>query len=151
MNLCLLKVFLPHLQWPCSVRQALTFGCDLSSVPRKSVLRLLAEHCLDPGEKRKLLYICSRNGREAYRKCMLEGNPGLLAILKRQEIEWKLWSDACLLVGNHLGMVVSVLGHDLLNGSSVAIMLREANRKAKWLQALSSCCFESHLGLVSIC
>lgn len=25
---------LPHLRWPCTLRQALTTGCDLTSVPR---------------------------------------------------------------------------------------------------------------------
>jgi hypothetical protein len=43
-------------------------GCDLTSVPRKSVLRLLAEHCSDAKEKYRLMLMCSRDGKEAYNK-----------------------------------------------------------------------------------
>lgn len=43
-------------------------GCDLTSLPRKSLLRLLAEHCTEPREKHHLLLLCSRDGRETYTK-----------------------------------------------------------------------------------
>ncbi len=43
-------------------------GCDLTSVPRKSLLRLLAEHCTDAKEKYRLMLLCSKDGREAYTK-----------------------------------------------------------------------------------
>lgn len=41
-------------------------GCDVTSVPRKSLLRLLAEHCADPGERHALLRLCSSGGRAEY-------------------------------------------------------------------------------------
>ena len=41
-------------------------GCDVTSVPRKSLLRLLAEHCADPGERHALLHLCSSGGRAEY-------------------------------------------------------------------------------------
>ena len=41
-------------------------GCDLTGVPRKSLLRLLGEHCSDAGERDALLHLSSRDGRDAY-------------------------------------------------------------------------------------
>eukprot|EP00803_Ostreobium_quekettii_P006467 evm.model.scf_808.6 EVM.evm.TU.scf_808.6 scf_808:25755-30501(-) len=76
------QVLLPHLHWPCSVQHALASACDITSVPRKTLLRLLAEHCSDEIEKRKLLYLCSRSGRDAYRKVVVEGNSSVVQILR---------------------------------------------------------------------
>ena len=45
---------------------ALQRGCDLTGVPRKSLLRLLGEHCADAGERHALLHLSSRGGRDAY-------------------------------------------------------------------------------------
>lgn len=55
--------------YPCYPLQVQR-GCDLTSAPRKSLLRLLAEHCSDDGERRRLLLLCSRDGKEAYAKVL---------------------------------------------------------------------------------
>lgn len=74
---------LPHLRAPCSVRAALTAGVDLTGPPRKSQLRLLGEHCADPGERRRLLHLCSRDGRDAYAADIMAARPSLLDLLKQ--------------------------------------------------------------------
>ncbi|CAG9463098.1 unnamed protein product [Pedinophyceae sp. YPF-701] len=74
---------LPHIPAPCTVRAALARGVDISSPPRKSLLRLLAEHCEDPAEKRTLLFLCSKAGKEAYKKQTQGDAPTLLDILNR--------------------------------------------------------------------
>lgn len=51
---------LSHLRWPCTLRSALSTGCDLTGVPKKSLLRMLAEYCGDATEKHRLLFLCSR-------------------------------------------------------------------------------------------
>lgn len=71
---------LPHLRAPCTVRSALSTGVDLTGPPRKSLLRLLAEHCSAAGERRRLLRLCSRDGREAY-AAELAARPTLLDLL----------------------------------------------------------------------
>ncbi len=74
---------LPHLRAPCSVRAALTAGVDLAGPPRKSLLRLLGEHCAEPAERRRLLHLCSRDGRDAYAADILAARPTLLDLLKQ--------------------------------------------------------------------
>jgi NADPH-ferrihemoprotein reductase len=74
---------LPHLGAPCSVRAALSRGVDLTGPPRKSLLRLLAEHCGEATERRRLLHLCSRDGREEYAAEMLAGRPSLLHLLRQ--------------------------------------------------------------------
>jgi NADPH-ferrihemoprotein reductase len=74
---------LQHLGWPCTVRAALLRGCDLTSPPRKSLLRLLAEHCAAPAERRRLLELCSREGRQAYASAVLEARPTLVDLLRQ--------------------------------------------------------------------
>ncbi|KAL4447522.1 hypothetical protein ABPG75_004741 [Micractinium tetrahymenae] len=74
---------LPHLRAPCSARRALARGVDLTGPPRKSLLRLLAEHCAAPEERAALLCLCSREGREAYASEVLAARPSLLHLLRR--------------------------------------------------------------------
>ncbi len=50
---------------------------------RKSLLRLLGEHCSDPAERRALLNLSSRGGKEAYDAEIKEGRPTLLDLLRR--------------------------------------------------------------------
>jgi NADPH-ferrihemoprotein reductase len=63
----------------------LTFvlAADLTSVPRKSLLRMLAEHCSDEDEQRTLLFFTSRAGRDAYAKEIAVGQPSVLDLLRR--------------------------------------------------------------------
>lgn len=49
-----------HIPSPCSVSWALSRCVDLTGVTKKSVLRLLAEHCSDAAEKRTLLYFAAK-------------------------------------------------------------------------------------------
>lgn len=74
---------LPHLRAPCSVRHALAAGVDFTGPPRKSLLRLLAEHCAMPEERAALLRLCSREGRDAYAAEILAARPSLVDLLRR--------------------------------------------------------------------
>ena len=75
------KVPLSHLQWPCTLRTAFAKGCDLTTAARKSLLRVLAEHCSEKADKDRLLLLCSRQGRDEYAKEILAARPTLLDVL----------------------------------------------------------------------
>ncbi|GIL57574.1 hypothetical protein Vafri_12779 [Volvox africanus] len=74
-----------HIPSPCSVGYALSHCVDLTSVTRKSVLRLLAEHAVDAAERRTLMYLSSRSqgGKEAYSHEIGEHQPSILDLLVR--------------------------------------------------------------------
>ncbi|KAL3148407.1 hypothetical protein ABBQ38_013862 [Trebouxia sp. C0009 RCD-2024] len=71
---------LQHLGWPCSLRRALTVGCDLTSIPRKSLLRVLGEHCTSDSDKQRLLHLSSTGGRQDYTTHIKAAQPSLLSL-----------------------------------------------------------------------
>ena len=72
---------LPNVRRPCVVGDVLSRSVDITSVPRKSLLRALAEACAESEDRLKLLYLCSRGGRDAYKREMVEEAPTLVDLL----------------------------------------------------------------------
>ena len=73
---------LRHVRCPASVGAALTHAVDVTAPPRKSLLRVLAEACTDAGERRDLLTLCSRGGRDEYKVRCGDECPTLLDLLE---------------------------------------------------------------------
>ncbi|KAI8093114.1 uncharacterized protein BX664DRAFT_357588 [Halteromyces radiatus] len=71
-----------HLQKAKSVTMAdiLRYGVDLTSSPRKALLRMLADHTTDVDEKTRLMYICSKQGLSQF-NAVRDQTPTLLDIL----------------------------------------------------------------------
>ena len=74
---------LPHVRTPCTVTDALLKYVDITSCPRKSLVRVLAEHCSDAKDKTTLLHLSSRGGKDDYDTQIRGGNASLLTILQR--------------------------------------------------------------------
>jgi NADPH-ferrihemoprotein reductase len=72
---------LPNVRRPCVVGDVLSRSVDITSVPRKSLLRALAEACAESEDRLKLLHLCSRGGRDAYKREMVEEAPTLVDLL----------------------------------------------------------------------
>ncbi|WPT11078.1 Methionine synthase reductase [Picochlorum sp. SENEW3] len=70
-----------HIKWPCSVRSAFMHGVDLTSPPKKSLLRVLAEYCSDAKEKEELMHLCSRDGRKDYMERIVKSHCGFCDVL----------------------------------------------------------------------
>lgn len=70
------------IETPCTVREALLRHCDLTSPPKKTFLRFLAEACRKEEERDSLLEIVSTSGKSKYKEEMLGGQPNLLDILE---------------------------------------------------------------------
>ena len=67
---------------PCStVSDALSHCVDLTSQPKKSLLRVLAEACTEASDRADLLLLCSRGGRPDYATRITEECPSLLDLL----------------------------------------------------------------------
>ncbi|KAI8337284.1 hypothetical protein BC941DRAFT_397347 [Chlamydoabsidia padenii] len=71
-----------HLQKATSVTMAdiLRYGVDLTSSPRKALLRMLADHTTDVDEKTRLMYLCSKQGLGQF-NALREQAPTLLDLL----------------------------------------------------------------------
>jgi sulfite reductase alpha subunit-like flavoprotein len=76
-------MLLPHLRCPSTVKGALKRGCDITTVPKKSLLRILAEHCTNSKDKDALLLLSSNSpqGKAAYITHILQARPSLLDLL----------------------------------------------------------------------
>ncbi|KAG2451316.1 hypothetical protein HYH02_003922 [Chlamydomonas schloesseri] len=72
-----------HIPSPCSIGYAFTNCVDLTSPARKSLLRLLAEHAHDASEKRTLLFLSAKGGKDAYAHEIAEHQPSVLDLLVR--------------------------------------------------------------------
>ena len=73
---------LPHVRCPASVRDALTHAVDLTSQPRKSLLRVLAEACGEDADRDSLLLLCSKGVKAAYAERVVAEQPTLLDLLR---------------------------------------------------------------------
>lgn len=72
---------LQHIKWPCSVRNAFLHGVELTGPPKKSLLRVLAEHCSDQAEKARLMRLCSREGRQEYLESIIKSHRAAIDII----------------------------------------------------------------------
>lgn len=70
-----------HIKWPCTVRDAFMHGVELTGPPKKSLLRVLAEHCGDEAEKARLMRLCSREGRQEYLESVLKARRSVVDVI----------------------------------------------------------------------
>lgn len=57
---------------------------DLRTVPKKSLLRSLSEHCTDVEQRKVLLQLCSRDGRKQYTAELSKGNMSIVDVLEKK-------------------------------------------------------------------
>lgn len=74
---------LPHIRRGCSVHQALTWCCDITTPPAKFALAALADCTTDEKEAATLRFLSSKDGREAYKADIVAGRVSILQLLKR--------------------------------------------------------------------
>ena len=74
---------LPHIKTPCTVIDAFQKYLDITSCPRKSLVRVLAEHCSDAADKTSLLHLSSRGGKADYDTQIRGQGASLLTLLER--------------------------------------------------------------------
>ena len=68
--------------FPSTIEHALTWACDLTSLPTKRFLRMLAEYCSDTEEKERLLHLSSIKGKELYNIAIETERPNLADLLE---------------------------------------------------------------------
>jgi sulfite reductase alpha subunit-like flavoprotein len=74
---------LAHIHSPCTVQHALLYCCDITSTPRKTFFRLLAEHSTDRNEKVSLYHLASVGGAEKFEQEIVKERLTLLEILHK--------------------------------------------------------------------
>lgn len=71
----------PHLPQQATLRHVLTHCCEIRSVPRKAMMRLLAHHATDEDQQRRLLELCSLQGAEDYGQWVRRPNIDVLDLM----------------------------------------------------------------------
>jgi len=66
---------------PCSVRDLLTKYCDISCIPKKSVLQQLSKYCEDRTEKERLKFLCSKEGKAEFDKFVISDGRSLFEMI----------------------------------------------------------------------
>ncbi|CAM9432061.1 unnamed protein product [Lampetra planeri] len=64
-----------------SLRSILTHGLEIRALPKKAMVRALAEHTEDESERRRLLELCSRQGSADYTHLLRDASIGVAALL----------------------------------------------------------------------
>nr|CAH0110430.1 unnamed protein product [Daphnia galeata] len=70
-----------HLPTLATLRFVLTRCCEIRSVPRKALIRILAEYSSDELEKRRLLELCSLQGSDDYTRLVRQPELNVLDFL----------------------------------------------------------------------
>ncbi len=72
----------PSLDVISSLQTVFSWGVCLTSLPRKALLRALADACSDELDRARLLYLSSAGGRDAYKALIEAQKPSLLELLE---------------------------------------------------------------------
>uniref|UniRef100_A0A7S2S3E2 Methionine synthase reductase n=1 Tax=Mucochytrium quahogii TaxID=96639 RepID=A0A7S2S3E2_9STRA len=75
------RLLFPNLDPVMTLKQVFTWGVDLSSVPRKTFLRMLGDNSKDRLDRQRLLFLSSVGGRKTFAKLIAEQKPSLLELL----------------------------------------------------------------------
>jgi len=68
---------------PCTVRECLSRYIDLTSSPRRSELKLIAQFASDPLDKQALLRMSSKEGKAEYREKIIDAKIGIVDIVTK--------------------------------------------------------------------
>lgn len=73
-----------HIKTPTTIRNALTYYCNLTDLPKRGLLRLLGEYAQNPTEKEELLLLAtmSPQGKALYQSHIELGLPSLADLLE---------------------------------------------------------------------
>jgi NADPH-ferrihemoprotein reductase len=79
----------PNQEWhgapfpmPLSVTECLTRYLDLTSAPRRSDLKMLVQYATDPVDRKALLRLSSKEGKQEYKEKITGGYVGMVDLLK---------------------------------------------------------------------
>jgi NADPH-ferrihemoprotein reductase len=79
----------PNQEWhgapfpmPLSVTECLTRHLDLTSAPRRSDLKMLVQYATDPVDRKALLRLSSKEGKQEYKEKIMGGYVGMVDLLK---------------------------------------------------------------------
>ena len=67
---------------PITIRECLTRYCDLTSAPRRSDLKLLAQYATDGVDRQCLTRLSSKEGKKEYKEKIMDGYVGMVDLLK---------------------------------------------------------------------
>lgn len=68
---------------PITIRECLTRYLDLTSAPRRSDLKLLAQYARDPIDQKALTRLSSKEGKKEYKEKVMDSFVGIADLLKR--------------------------------------------------------------------
>ena len=133
---------------PCTVRECLARYCDLTMAPRRSELKVLANYARDPTDKKALLRMASKEGKQEYKEKVVDAHIGILEIItqfcKSIEMPLEHFIDVCPRL---LPRYYTISSSSVVHPSSVHITVSVLTQMRKNGTIYKGIC-SSHLGSI---
>lgn len=139
---------------PCTVRECLSRYIDLTSPPRRSELKLIAQFASDPLDRQALLRMSSKEGRAEYREKIMDAKIGTVDIITKLCKSVKMPLEHLIQICPHLQpRFYTIASSSSVNPDSVHLtvaVIKEERKDGSFLNGVCSTYLAHEKGTVRV-